>query len=85
MCQGEVEKLSNSSEHCQVQKVASLLAQALSALFRFEAEISRQLMWRQHVIVREKRISRLLFATLSFHYMMLELLEAAQQQCAKCD
>jgi hypothetical protein len=29
MCQGEAEKLSNSSEHCQVQKVASLLAQAL--------------------------------------------------------
>jgi hypothetical protein len=31
MCQGEAEKLSNSSEHCQVQKVASLLAQALSS------------------------------------------------------
>ena len=29
MCQGEAEGLPNSSEHCQVQKVASLLAQAL--------------------------------------------------------
>jgi hypothetical protein len=36
MCQGEVEKLSNSSEHCQVQKVASLLAQALSLRFKHE-------------------------------------------------
>jgi integrase len=30
MCQGEAEGLPNSSAHCQVQKVASLLAQALS-------------------------------------------------------
>ena len=29
MCQGEAEGLSNSSDHCQVRKVASLLAQAL--------------------------------------------------------
>jgi hypothetical protein len=36
MCQGEAEKLSNSSEHCQVQKVASLLAQALSLRFNQE-------------------------------------------------
>src|SRR5215207_6106319 len=32
MCQGEAEKLSNSSEHCQVRKVASLLAQALRSI-----------------------------------------------------
>src|SRR5829696_501750 len=32
MCQGVAEKLSNSSEHCQVQEVASLLAQALSRI-----------------------------------------------------
>jgi hypothetical protein len=30
MCQGEAEGLPNSSEHCRVQKVASLLAQAIS-------------------------------------------------------
>jgi len=30
MCQEEAEKLSNGSEHCQVRKVACLLAQALS-------------------------------------------------------
>jgi hypothetical protein len=39
MCQGEVEKLSNSSEHCQVQKVASLLAQALSLRFNCTADV----------------------------------------------
>jgi hypothetical protein len=32
MCQGEAEKLSNSSEHCQVRKVASQVAQALSRI-----------------------------------------------------
>jgi hypothetical protein len=29
MCQEEAEELSNGSEHCQVRKVAGLLAQAL--------------------------------------------------------
>lgn len=30
MCQGAAERLLNSSEHCQVRKVASLLARALT-------------------------------------------------------
>jgi hypothetical protein len=37
MCQEEeAEKLSNSSEHCQVRNVSSLLAQALSLRFNHE-------------------------------------------------
>jgi hypothetical protein len=38
MCQEEAEELSNGSEHCQVRKVAGLLAQALSCLALLTSE-----------------------------------------------
>jgi hypothetical protein len=56
MCQGVAEELSNRSEHCQVRKVASLLAQALiltvAVMF---ADGPLVLLVRHHVGVREVR------------------------------